>query len=142
MLLFDDLKINERQKAFVEHYVETFNAQESCRRAGYSPRSVMPQSANLMKNPQVQEAINRHRRFIAARHEITRDELVQGLIEAFSMARARQRPNEMISAIATLGKLTGLIIDHRTLQIDQHSQRHLEAIKALSSEPHSKSDQF
>ena len=102
----------------------------------------MPQSANLMKNPQVQEAINRHRRSIAARHEITRDELVQGLIEAFSLARARQRPNEMISAIATLGKLTGLIINHRTLQIDQHSQTHLEAIKALSSEPHSKSDQF
>jgi len=135
MTLFYDLKINERQRAFVEHYIETFNAQESCRRAGYSPKSVMPQSANLMKNPQIQTAINRHRSALSARHEITRDRLVEGLVEAYSMARARERPNEMISAIATLAKLTGLMVDQRVLQIDQHGQTHLEAVRALSSEP-------
>lgn len=133
MSIFGGLKLNERQKAFVEHYIETFNAQESCRRAGYSPKSVMPQSANLMKNPQIQEAINRHRSAVAAKHEITRDQLVEGLFEAYSMARARKRPNEMISAIATLAKLTGLMVDQRVLQIEQHSQTHLEAVRALSS---------
>tara|TARA_Y100001960_G_scaffold298470_1_gene345779 strand:- start:180 stop:602 length:423 start_codon:yes stop_codon:yes gene_type:complete len=130
--LFNDLNINDKQRAFVEHYVETFNAQESCRRAGYSPKSVMPQSANLMKNPQIQEAINRHRSAIAAKHEITRDQLAEGLVEAFSMARARERPNEMVSAIAALAKLTGLMIDQRVLQTDQHSQTHLEAVRTLS----------
>ena len=36
--LFCGLKINEKQKAFVEHYIETFNAQEACHELAYKPK--------------------------------------------------------------------------------------------------------
>lgn len=46
-----------KQRAFVEHYLQCWNASEAARRAGYSERTAGSQGHELLKKPEVQAAI-------------------------------------------------------------------------------------
>lgn len=46
-----------KQRAFVEHYLQCWNASEAARRAGYSPRTAGSQGHALLKKPEIQAAI-------------------------------------------------------------------------------------
>lgn len=55
----DTTKLNERQKAFVDFYIQTSgNLSESARRAGYSTKNSGVQGFELLKNPKIQAAID------------------------------------------------------------------------------------
>jgi len=55
----DKSKLNERQKAFVDCYIQTGgNLSESARRAGYSPKNAGATGIELLKNPKIQAAID------------------------------------------------------------------------------------
>ena len=53
----DKSKLNERQKAFVDFYIQTSNLSESARKAGYSPKNAGATGIELLKNPKIQAAI-------------------------------------------------------------------------------------
>lgn len=46
-----------QQQAFVEHYLETWNASEAARRAGYSKKTAGQQGHRLLKNVEVRRLI-------------------------------------------------------------------------------------
>ena len=54
----DKSKLNERQKAFVDFYIQSGNLSESARKAGYSPKNAGATGIELLKNPKIQAAIN------------------------------------------------------------------------------------
>ena len=43
-------KLNEKQKAFADYYIESLNAYESAKRAGYSEAYAKSQSYKLLEN--------------------------------------------------------------------------------------------
>lgn len=49
--------LNERQKRFVDFYVQSCNATESAKKAGYSEKNSYQVGCELLKNPKVQVAI-------------------------------------------------------------------------------------
>jgi phage terminase small subunit len=49
--------LNERQRLFVKYYIGTLNATESAKRAGYSPRTAGEIGYELLKKPQIAEAV-------------------------------------------------------------------------------------
>ena len=51
-------ELNMRQALFVDHYIQTGNATESARKAGYSERSAMVLGCELLKNTKIQKAID------------------------------------------------------------------------------------
>ena len=53
------MSLNPKRRAFIEHYLQTWNATEAARRAGYSERSAYSQGHRLLKNAEVQEAIQK-----------------------------------------------------------------------------------
>ena len=53
----DKGKLNERQKVFVDVYIQTGNLSESARRAGYSAKNASATGIELLKNPKIQAAI-------------------------------------------------------------------------------------
>lgn len=53
------MKLNERQKRFVDAYVKTGNASESIRQAGYKTTNADVTATKLMKNPNVKAEIKR-----------------------------------------------------------------------------------
>ena len=54
----DKSKLNERQKAFVDFYIQSGNLSESARKAGYSPKNAGATGIELLKNPKIQASIN------------------------------------------------------------------------------------
>ena len=55
----DVTKLNERQKAFVDFYIQTSgNLSESVRRAGYSAKNASATGIELLKNSKIQAAID------------------------------------------------------------------------------------
>lgn len=44
------MALNEMQKAFADYYIETANATESAKRAGYSEKTAYSQGQRLLKN--------------------------------------------------------------------------------------------
>ena len=47
------MSLTPKQQAFADYYIETANATESARRAGYSERSAYSQGDRLLKNAEV-----------------------------------------------------------------------------------------
>lgn len=47
------MALNEMQKAFADYYIETANATESAKRAGYSEKTAYSQGQRLLKNVEI-----------------------------------------------------------------------------------------
>lgn len=54
----DKSKLNDRQKAFVDFYIQTGNLSKSAKEAGYSAKNASATGIELLKNPKIQAAIN------------------------------------------------------------------------------------
>ena len=50
-------KLTEKQKRFVDAYIETGNASESARRAGYSPKTAFRSGQENMQKPAIKQAL-------------------------------------------------------------------------------------
>lgn len=51
------MALSAKRQAFVEHYLKCWNASEAARLAGYSERTAGVQAHDLLKNPEIREAI-------------------------------------------------------------------------------------
>ena len=51
-------ELNDRQKKFVDYYLQTGNATESAKRAGYSAKNAYQVGFVLLRNPKIQTALN------------------------------------------------------------------------------------
>lgn len=51
-------KLNDKQRRFVQEYLIDLNATQAAIRAGYSPKTAGQQGFDLLKVPQIQEAID------------------------------------------------------------------------------------
>jgi phage terminase small subunit len=74
-----DFRLNERQRAFVLHYLETLNATQAAERAGY--RSPRMQGSRLMTNDDIQRAIARGRDHIARLTDADPEGVVRAWLE-------------------------------------------------------------
>lgn len=52
--------MNDRQKLFCYAYIETMNATESAKRAGYSEKTAYSNGQRLLKNAEIQDFIQKH----------------------------------------------------------------------------------
>jgi phage terminase small subunit len=69
-------ELNPRQKAFVAEYLIDLNATQAYIRAGYSPATAQPGSAELLSNPIVAAAVERGKAQRLARVNITADSIL------------------------------------------------------------------
>lgn len=51
------MALNERRKLFIKEYLIDQNATEAAKRAGYSEKTAYSQGHDLLKNPEIKEAI-------------------------------------------------------------------------------------
>ena len=64
-------KNDNRQQAFIEHYLTCWNGSEAARRAGYSPHTAQEQASRLLSNVIVQNSITaRIAELKASAHEV------------------------------------------------------------------------
>jgi phage terminase small subunit len=110
--------LTPKQEAFACAYIETGNASEAYRRAGYSPnmsdKTINEAACRLLRDSKVSARVVELQAAHLARHEITVDTIRDMLIEDRTFARDLQTPAAAISATLGLAKLYG----HMTEKVD------------------------
>ena len=131
-------ELNGRQAMFVDYYVQSGNATESAKKAGYSERSAMAIGCELLRNAKIQAAINARpaqleSERIAKDKEVleymtavmrgeTEEEVVVnvGTGKGFSRAEkinAKVGAKERLKAAEMLAKVNGMFIGKTELEI-------------------------
>lgn len=100
-------QLTPRQAQFVREYVTSGNAAEAARRAGYSERTAKVIACELLTKPDLQEAVQALQAQNAAQWEITRKDVIAGVLEAIGMARAQGEPMAMIAGYRELARMMG-----------------------------------
>lgn len=99
--------LSKRQARFVEQYVLCGNAAEAARLAGYSKRSAKVRACRLTKDNRVAAEIAKRQAENAVRLEVTKEDVITGILNAITMAREQKNPGAMISGCVQLAKLCG-----------------------------------
>lgn len=68
--------LNGKQLRFIDEYLIDFNATQAAIRAGYSKRSASEQGYDLLRKPQIQQAIQAKQKELASKAGITRERIV------------------------------------------------------------------
>lgn len=132
-------ELNERQKRFVDYYLQSSNATESAKKAGYSAKNAYQVGSVLLKNPKIQTALNTRLKEmeserLAETQEIleyltsvmrgqTEEEVVvnvgvgKGFTEA-QKVKAKVGAKERLKAAEMLAKVKGLFINKNELEIN------------------------
>ena len=100
-------QLTPRQAQFVREYVTSGNAAEAARRAGYSERTAKAIACELLTKPDLQEAIQALQAQNAAQWDVTRKDVIAGVLEAVAMARAQGEPMAMIAGYRELARMMG-----------------------------------
>lgn len=129
-------KLAERQQVFVDYYVETMNAAEAARRAGYSAKNARKIGSDLLKRDYIQEAIQKRLEEIKSRRIADSTEVMEFLSEVLrgenesevitsdgcgGSMKMKKKPDckERLRAAEMLGKRYGLFTDK--MQIDSNA---------------------
>ena len=96
-----------RQGKFVDAYVVSGNASEAARRAGYSEKTARVIGPENLQKPAVIAAVAARQAEYAAEFQITKDDVIAGVLAAIDMARKQDNPTVMIQGCSTLAKMLG-----------------------------------
>lgn len=91
-----------KQSAFVTEYLLDSNGTQAAIRAGYSTKTANEQATQLLKKPEIQDAIRQGQQAAAQRNVITVDSLLAELEAARQVALSTGKASAMVSA--TMGK--------------------------------------
>ena len=107
--------LTDKQEAFCVAYVETGNASESYRRAGYSARmadkTVAEAASRLLKNSKVIARIAALRAPVAEVAQITLENHLRDLLVIRDAARADMKWSAAVAAEIARGKAAGLYVE-------------------------------
>jgi phage terminase small subunit len=127
----DGLNLNPRQMAFVRHYLDTLNATDAARKAGYSAKSASEHGCELLRNPKIQQAIERE---VAKSVPLLRAKIIE---ESAALAFANMADyvefDQGGHSVDEDG--TTVVSEHAQVRIKQSKQltrRQLTAIKKIS----------
>jgi phage terminase small subunit len=119
-----------RRQKFVSEYVETGNATQAARLAGYSPRTAYSQGSRLLTFVEVQQAIETERQTLRARVELDQDQLVGELLSLYKEARSNGAYSAAARCLGMVAQMTGL--DRPEPEVDKRSTAVLEALGNLA----------
>lgn len=100
--------MNPKRARFVTEYLKDANATQAAIRAGYSKKTAGSQGHDLLKEPEISEAIGKRTEKAA----MSADEVLQGLAE---IARDGKKDSDKVSALGLLGKHHKLFTDKTEL---------------------------
>lgn len=96
-----------KQQKFVDAFSLSGNITEAAKLAGYSERSARQIGQETLRIPAVQAALSARQADYAVEFQITKDDVIAGLLAAIDMARKQENPAVMIQGCSTLAKMLG-----------------------------------
>ncbi len=109
-------RLTEKQKRFVEEYLVDLNATQAAIRAGYSPKTAYSTGQRLLKNVEVQAAIQAAIKEREKRTQVTQDMVVEELrtvafAQAADCTESTLKYSNKLKALELLGKHLGMFTD-------------------------------
>ena len=101
--------LNERQKVFVDFYIQSCNATEAAKMAGYSPKTAYSIGQRLLKNVEVSDAISERLRELESERIATDKEI---LVFLSSVLRG-EVSEQVIVQIGNKGNFHSELIDKK-----------------------------
>lgn len=99
--------LTPKQLRWIDEFLVDGNASAAAVRAGYSERSARTIAHENMTKPDVQAVLQARQMDVANDLLITRQGVIQGLLEAVDMGREQRNPAAMVSALREIGKILG-----------------------------------
>ena len=117
------MKLTEKQRRFVDYYVETGNASEAARRAGYSKKYINANAPKLLQNTAIKATIDARLKELEDKRIAKADEVLQFLT---STLRGEVKEERVVVEGTGEGRSDARII---TVQVSARDR--LEAAKSL-----------
>ena len=111
-------QLSARQQRFVDEYVQDFNGAQAAIRAGYSQKAAKEVAYRLLTYTHVTQAVEQQVQEAARKLEISRETVLQGLLEAAAMAKEEGSTLALVSAWREVAKLMGFYPSSR-VQIER-----------------------
>ena len=117
-------KLTLKQEMFVKHYLSNgFNATQAAISAGYSEDSAGTNTAKLLKNTNISEAIEKAKEKLEKKFEVSTDEILQelhriGFKESVDVDSV-YRPQDKIKALELLGKYKALFTEKHSVEVTE-----------------------
>jgi phage terminase small subunit len=97
-----------KQARFVDEYVVCGNAAAAARAAGYREKCARQVGFENLTKPYIQTAVQARQQAHAARLELSRQNVIQAILEAIKTAQEQGAPATMIRGWVEIAKITGL----------------------------------
>ena len=143
--------MNDKQRRFVQEYLIDLNATQAAIRAGYSKKTAYSQGHDLLKKPEIQNAVTGGMAELAARAKITKSWLIEKSRNVFELAlglntdaldrygkptgEQRRQLSAANKALENISKLTGHWVERQDVTVrtlDQMTRAELEAELAVT----------
>jgi phage terminase small subunit len=118
-------KLTTKQAKWVDEYLACGNASASAVKAGFSTRGAGVAGNRMLKNANVQKALQARQAADATRLSIQREDVLNGLVEAAAMAKLQCDPAGMVAAWKQVGHLMGYYSPER-IKVDVNVAGSLE----------------
>lgn len=102
------MSLNDKQAAFVREYLVDFNATQAAIRAGYSKRTAGSQAHDLLKKPEIQDALSEGQKRLAEATETEAEWVRRRLKEEATDYTEFASHSARIRALELLGKINGV----------------------------------
>lgn len=96
--------LNDKQLRFIEEYLVDLNATQAAIRAGYSERTAYRQGADLLKKPQVAEAIAERNQARSERTQLDADWVLKQAEHLYEQCLIKDDHRTAIKALELVGK--------------------------------------
>lgn len=123
-----------KQAKFVSEYLRGGNGTRAAIEAGYAAGSAHVSASRLLKNDKVAAAVRTSRCELEAKHEMSRDRVVEELLGAIEIAKANGDTGAMIRGWSEVGKLMGYYQPNKTTQIHVNisAKRIIDQLETMS----------
>lgn len=102
-------KLTEKQKAFADYYIETLNATESAKKAGYSKKSAEVIGFENLRKPKIEKYIQKRLEKKESERIASQDEVLEYLTGV--MRTEQEETKERTKAARLLGKRYAIFTD-------------------------------
>lgn len=129
-----DTPLTAKQRLFVQFHVEQrMTPSAAARMAGYTGASMGQTAWQLMRHPKIQKAIAELREEYAIASRMTKQQVIDGFMEAINMGRVMSDPVAMISGWREIGKMCGFYEPTKTkVEVSVEGKVLIERLNTMS----------
>lgn len=103
--------IDEKQKLFIDNYLQTYSIEQSAVKAGYDKRTAMSIGIDLLANEEIQEELKKREKAfdaIAKNSKLTPERLLNTMMFQYEKANRYGKTKEAVEILEKIAKWSGV----------------------------------